>query len=294
MSFDIIVIGDVVSELCLDAHSSGGSEDSYIVSTLQERIGGDALDIGMVCASGGLSCSLVSAIGIDASSVLDCLDRSKIDYSHLIVCDSKTGKKIKVIVDSASTDLTYEGASSHIFDYGIDKDFFSDSRLIHLTTFSPERYDAIQMEKRPHCTCQYSPGTDIGEYPEDIGVLFMESSDAMALSGEDECCEAVEALVPICTCPTVVADRGRGAYVISDKSARSISMVPAVSYDASRFYSSFVGAFLSRYVKTNNLRSSASYGLSYQYFSYTDSCRVVGRDSLEIESVMRRIARMNV
>jgi sugar/nucleoside kinase (ribokinase family) len=292
MNSDVVVIGnvDIVTDMGVRPipHSS-----DYLITSLNERIGGDAIDISLICSHFGARPSLMSAIGMDAHNILSLLESHSIDYSHLVVSETNTGKRIVVHDDSGQSSLFYPGANAHILAYGIDAHFLNNARIVHIcagvtTDCSP----FINKAHDPYVTCQFDARSSTSSLCEDVDILFAKALPAMRQTKAETAEECARLLADRGPKVVIVNDCGRNAHICKDDTVVSVSFSPGMSYDASGYFTSFIGAFLSRFLRTKNYKSAASFGMTYQHFAYMARDRVAPKAAEDVEDMMYKIVRV--
>ncbi|RZN49952.1 carbohydrate kinase family protein [archaeon] len=293
MTSDVVVVGSVDIVTDMGVRPVPNSSD-YLITSLNERIGGDAIDISIICSMFGVRPSLVSAIGMDAYKILALLDRHSIDYSHLVVSETNTGKRMVVHDETGQSSLFYPGANAHLLSYGIDAPFLNNARIVHLCAGDvAECRQLIAKVHDPYVTCQFDARSSPALLREEVDILFIQAMHAKRHTNCETPVECASHLAASGPQVVIVNDGGRQAHICKDGTTVSISFAPGMSYDASRYFTSFVGAFLSRFLRTKNYKSAASFGMAYQHFAYMARDRVVDKAAADVEDMMYKIVRVD-
>jgi len=293
MDYNLGIIGNVNIETEMDASQLPASGD-FSISNISERIGGEAMDTSIISAHFGLHPSIFSSIGMDATGILEIMERFKIDYSKMAISDEKTGKHVLIRTPKETYSLLYEGANKHILSHGIDLNFLNSVKLVHICPCDAKVPEKILPKiKDPIVSCQFDPRyPDIFLRPE-VDLLFVQGSVALDFTGVKGYAKAARSLCDKGPKTVVVNDGGRAAHICRTEDEIDISFKSQRSYDASHYFNSFIAGFISRFVKTLNYKSSASFGLAYQFFTYDAGKRVVFKDAYDVEELMYKIVRLN-
>ncbi|MBN1786285.1 MAG: hypothetical protein JW825_04790 [Candidatus Methanofastidiosa archaeon] len=291
--YDAIVIGNINIETNIDAVKIPRSDDFEMVN-IYERIGGNAIDISVLCSHFGLRTSMVSSIGMDASGVLPILEKSKIDYSHLIVSETKTGKCISINLPGETSTFFFKGANKHLIPYGIEHNYLRSAKLIHICPSNAEILHSIP-EKAGDViiSCQFDPTYPMESLSQNLNFLFLNSADALNASGKEDLLEAGKTFLQYGPRNVIINDRGRRAIVIRPEDQYEVVVTTDKAFDATDYEDAFYSGFIYRFVKTLNLKSSLSFGLAFQYFSHKKGNRLLFMDVDDIEDKMYAILRSN-
>jgi len=290
---DVVVIGNINIETSIEASPIRNTED-YEVNSISERIGGHAIDICVMCSYFGLSPSIVSSIGMDASGLLSILEKSRIDYTHLIISETKTGKHIGISTPGDSSSLFFRGANKHLQSHNVDQGTLKNCKLIHLCPCNREIVRSIPQKARDNTvSCHFDISYSIEDLGPDIDILFVDSETLTNKTGVNDISAAGREITKVGIRNVVVFDSGRMIRVIRDEDEYGVSLDVDKAYDASEYSGSFFSGFIYRFIKTSNLKSSLSFGLAYQYFSHEEKNKLLFKDIDEIEDKMYSILRSN-
>ncbi|HPR41941.1 MAG TPA: carbohydrate kinase family protein [Candidatus Methanofastidiosa archaeon] len=290
---DVVVIGDINMETNIEA-SSVIKGHYFEIGSISERIGGSAIDISVLCSYLGLKVSLVSSIGMDASGVLSILEKSNIDYSQLIISETKTGKRINIDLPGNSSSYVFTGANRHLSPRNVESRFLKGSRMVHICPGNDDMVRSIS--ERAHdvlISCQIDGSCDLRSLDDKVNFLFMDVHDAMATTDEADASAAGRKIAGMGPQNVILTDKGKGLNVFRDGDPYVINAPVDPTYDAGEYDDSFISGFIYRYLKTSNLKSSLSFGLAFQLLSHTDGKKILFQDLDVIEDKMYSIMRSN-
>jgi len=290
---DVVVIGDINMETNIDATPSP-NRSHYDIGSLSDRIGGRAIDISVLCSHLGLRASLVSSIGMDASGILSILEKSNIDYSHLIISETKTGKRINIDTPGSNISYIFRGANRHLSPSSIDYPFLKGCRMVHICPGNIEMTRSVPgIARETLVSCHLDRSCPIDILNEKMDFVFIDASDALALTGKGDVAEAGRELLGKGPLHVILTDRGKGVAVFTEGEGLAIKAPIDMAYDATDYDESFFSGFIYRYLKTSNLKSSLSFGLAFQLLSHEQDKKILFQDVDIIEDKMYSIMRLN-
>jgi len=226
--------------------------------------------------------------------ILSILEKSKIDYSNLIISETKTGKRINIDLSGKRDSYIFPGANRHLSPQNVEFRFLKSSRMIHIC---PENNDmVVSLPKNAGDTmvsCHIDRSCPMAALDENIDFVFIDSYDAIRISGQDNLVGAGMIIKAQGPENVILTDRGKGVTVFRENEHYPITAPVDKAYDASDYDESFLSGFIYRYLKTSNLKSSLSFGLAFQFLSHSGGKKLLFQDVDLIEDKMYTIMRSN-
>ncbi|MBU7032392.1 MAG: carbohydrate kinase family protein, partial [Theionarchaea archaeon] len=244
---DLLIFG--VVDIHTTIHTPLKSGILNDISEFSERFTGSALHMAINASLLGVNVGIICPVGRDAVGLLDVFRRYSIDYSHIILSSEKNPNLIDFHASRRQYTLYYKGARGDVTPKSIEREYLTKARAIHIC-FPDENLvrKVINLAKKEKVftsvdTSFVNANADI-KFTQDKSIkgrniIYMDFKKEIRCNKLD--------------IPVFIKD------------------IP----DEGKVKDAFMAAFLSRYIKSENLGHAALYGSCAAYFCSQSGKRVL-------------------
>jgi sugar/nucleoside kinase (ribokinase family) len=257
---DLLIFGVIDIHTTMHTHLKSGAINDIL--EFSETFAGSALHMAINASLLGAEVGIVSPVGRDAVGLLDVFRRYAIDYSHIILSSEKNPNLIDFHASQRQYTLYYKGACGDVTPRSIDREYLKKARAIHVcfpdVTMAKKVVNLAKKEKifTSVDTSFVNANADIKFTQEKTmkgrHVIYMEFKKGIRCNNLN--------------IPVFMED-------IADESGAK---------DA------FMAAFLTRYIKSENLGHAALYGSCAAYFCSQPGKRVLSCSKDEFDDFFQK------
>lgn len=240
---DLIVIGVINIHTTLRTSLKAGVTNT--VSEFTERFSGSAFNIALNASLLKMQVGIIAPVGRDAVGLMDVLRRYSVDYSHMVLSSKKNTNVMELHTSTRHYHLYYQGALQDLQPEKMRKEYLRKAKAVHVCFPDYDVTDyvvnALRKEKVLTSVDGFShSGADI---------VFKEGK------GKKEKKEERKGKT------TVVIDFEKGITA----NRKKIPVFRGDTFHEKGAKDAFIAAFLTRYIKSENVKYSALYGSCAAY-----------------------------
>ncbi|MDO5826462.1 MAG: carbohydrate kinase family protein [Methanosphaera sp.] len=264
---DLLVLGHTAFDYIMQVEEFSKLNTSAIVNKMETFNGGAAGNVAVVASKLGLDVGLISCIGKDfnGSDYENYLNELNIDISDMIISTTENTPTAFVLTNPEDEQMFYFywGAANMYKETDIPKQAIDKTSAVHLATGDPEfNIKAGKYAYEQKKLVSFDPGQDLHLYSTDnlkevisnCNILFGNEHEIEHIcflldKGIDELLEEGPEMI--------VKTLGKNGSVIyvKDEDPTEIEVVPTEAFDPTGAGDSYRAAFLSMYLRDNNLKT---------------------------------------
>lgn len=264
---DLLVLGHTAFDYIMQVEEFSKLNTSAIINKMETFFGGAAGNVAVVASKLGLDVGLISCIGKDFedSDYKKYLNDLNIDISDMIVSETSNTPTAFVLTNPSDEQMFYFywGAAEQYHESDIPKEAILKAKAVHLATGDPEyNIKAGKYAYENNKLVSFDPGQDLHLYS--TNNLKEVISNCNILFGNEHeiehICDLLEKDInqllengPEMIVKTL-SDKGSIIYIKNDDSIK-IEVVPTEAYDPTGAGDSYRAAFLSMYLRDNDLKT---------------------------------------
>ncbi|RAP53996.1 MAG: sugar kinase [Methanosphaera sp. rholeuAM130] len=264
---DLLVLGHTAFDYIMQVEEFSKLNTSAIVNKMETFNGGAAGNVAVVASKLGLDVGLISCIGKDfnGSDYENYLNELNIDISDMIISTTENTPTAFVLTNPEDEQMFYFywGAANMYKETDIPKQAIDKTSAVHLATGDPEfNIKAGKYAYEQKKLVSFDPGQDLHLYSTDN--LKEVISNCNILFGNEHEIEHICFLLDkeiddlLEEGPEmIVKTLGKNGSVIyvKDEDPTEIEVVPTEAFDPTGAGDSYRAAFLSMYLRDNNLKT---------------------------------------
>ena len=250
---DLIVIGVIDIHSIVNTSLKQGKINE--ISAYTEKFSGSALHVAVNASILETQVGIISPVGRDAVGLINVFKRYSIDYSHIILSSKKNPNFMEFITSTKHYQMYYPGAIEDMHPEKIKQEYIQDAKAIHVC-FPDEKVSdhSVKMARKEHIFTS----ADAAFSSPRAAVVFSEEK-----KGKN----------------TIFMDFKKGIVV----NGKKIPVFTGSTYNESGVKDAFIAAFLSRYIKSENMEYAALYGSCAAYLCSQSEKKVLtcGKEELD-------------
>jgi sugar/nucleoside kinase (ribokinase family) len=252
---DLLVIGVIDIHTVIRTSLRKGTLNE--IGEFSEQFTGSALHIAINASLLGAEVGIISPVGRDAVGLLDIFRRYEIDYSHSVLSSKKNPNFIDFHASRRQYTLYYGGAREDMTSRSMDAAYLKKAKAIHICFPDVTLANTVvNLGKKGKSLTSIDTAFSNG----DADILFTEKKSTQGHT-------------------IVYMNFNKGIFC----NGKNIPVFTESVEDEEKMKNAFIAAFLTRYIKSENIEHAALYGSCAAYFCSQSEKKVLSCTKEELD-----------